>query len=134
MKRYSIDQITDLRTVAGTSPETRIVAEPWHVRISRLQRMLVVPKGFEFDLDSVPRLPLIYLLFKGRSGLRAPCLHDYLYQHNPFNIKRSEADLVYWDAMRSFGVPMIWSQFHFLGVRLGGWRGWNQYRDRDGSN
>ena len=125
---YPVEQITDLRTKEGTSPETRIVAEPWAVKIHRLQMVLTIPAGFEFDLDSVPRLPLVYLLFKGRSGLRAPCLHDFLYREQPPATTRLEADLAYWDAMRSFGVPLVWAVFHFLGVRVGGRRAWNARR------
>ena len=125
---YPVQQITDLVTTAGTSAETRIVSEPWEVKVHRMQRTFTVPAGFEFDLDSVPRLPILYLLFKGRSGLRAPCLHDYLYRVDPPMSTRLEADLAYWDAMRSFGVPLIWAVFHFLGVRIGGRKAWNARR------
>jgi len=125
---YPVEQITDLVTRPGSTPETRVVSEPWSVKVHRLQMVFTVPTGFEFDLDSVPRLPLVYLLFKGRSGLRAPCLHDFMYREAFPTTTRLEADLAYWDAMRSFGVPLLWAAFHFLGVRLGGWRGWRKYR------
>ena len=128
---YPVEQVTDLVTRPGSTPETRIVSEPWVVKIHRLQRTFTIPVGFEFDLDSVPRLPLVYLFFKGRSGIRAPCLHDYLYRHAPGDMTRIQADLAYWDAMRSFGVPLHWAAFHFLGVCLGGWRGWRKYRRGD---
>lgn len=128
MKHYPAEQITDLVTTAGRSAETRIVAEPWEIKVHRMQRSFLIPKGFEFDLDSVPRLPLLYLVFKGRSGLRAPCLHDWLYRVDPPMCTRLEADLAYWDAMRSFGVPLIWAAFHFIGVRVGGRKAWNARR------
>jgi len=123
---YPVEQITDLVTRPGSTPETRVVSEPWTVKIHRIQRTFTIPTGFEFDLDSVPRLPLVYLLFKGRSGLRAPCLHDWLYRVDSPVCTRLEADLAYWDAMRSFGVPLVWAAFHFLGVRIGGRRAWSK--------
>lgn len=123
---YPVEDVTELHTRPGTSVDTRIVAADWTVKVHRLQRTLTVPEGFEFDEDSVPRIPLVYLVFKGRSGLRAPCLHDYLYSINPPETTRLEADLLYWDAMRQNQVSLFWAVFHFLGVRIGGGRGWKK--------
>ncbi len=47
-----------------------------------------VPKGFITDLDSVPRIPVIYALYKGRVRVGG-LLHDYLYR---IGHDRKEAD------------------------------------------
>ena len=119
--------------------ETRLVVEPadkpgyyrltmpW--RFYALKRAFLVPQGFVFDGDSVPRIPLIYALFKGRSGMHAPCAHDYLYKTG--QTSRKDADAVYWAAMRHHGISKVWAIPHYLGVRLGGWRGWRRYRESE---
>lgn len=37
-----------------------------------------VPAGFITDFDSVPRIPIFYMVFKGRTT-NAAIVHDYLY-------------------------------------------------------
>ena len=103
------------------------LAQPW--RFEALGKVFVVPEGFMFDGDSVPRLPLVYMLFKGRSGLQPPCAHDYLYETG--QTTRKEADQVYWSAMRYHGVSLVWAIPHYIGVRIGGWVGWRRSRESD---
>ena len=59
---------------------------------------IIVPAGFVTDFDSVPRLPLVYLLFGGL-GEREAILHDWLYsgEHRTIQgygkiVTREEAD------------------------------------------
>jgi len=99
------------------------LTQDWEFYSERLNQSVVVPAGFEYDEDSVPRLPLIYLLAKNRSGSIAPCAHDYLYLSKICS--RKEADLVYLDAMKATKVG-FWQYPHYLGVRLGGWVGWRK--------
>jgi len=42
-------------------------------------RYILVPKGFETDLASVPRLPIVYLIWGDRAH-REAVLHDYCYR------------------------------------------------------
>ncbi len=60
-----------------------------------------VPKGLVTDLDSVPRIPLVYALFKSRSTLAA-LLHDHLYKTGMYS--RKEADDAFYAAMIWEGV------------------------------
>lgn len=70
-----------------------------------------VPEGFITDLDSVPRIPIFHLVFKGRT-VKAAILHDYLYSigHN-----RKDADKIFLAAMEAEGVrrryrlPIYWA-------------------------
>ena len=81
-------------------------------------RLFIVPEGFVNDLDSVPRIPVIYELMKGKS-VRPPVLHDFLYREGH---DRKEADGIFLDAMEAVGVPFGVRWPMYLGVRLGGWR------------
>ena len=125
-------QITDLRVSGTGRPGYYRTTDPWTVRSDRYSMTITIPGGFVFDGDSVPRLPIIYMLAKGRAGLRAPCLHDWLYAHAWRGTTRRMADAMYWDAMRAWGVGWWWAVVHYVGVRLGGWVAWRRYR-RGGS-
>lgn len=102
------------------------VKRDWKVEVSG--RSYLVPAGFNFDGDSVPRWPIIYWIAKGRSGLKAPCIHDWLYITQP--VSRRQADQAYLFMMQHSGVEKRWQIIHYLGVRIGGWVGWRQNAKR----
>lgn len=81
----------------------------------------VVPDGFSTDLDSVPRLPVIYLLLKDRARAAA-VLHDWLYTigGRPGAPSRAEADRVFRVAMAATHVPFWQRWLIWAGVRVGG--------------
>jgi len=72
---------------------------------------VVVPEGFVTDMDSVPRIPLVYAMFKGRA-VKAAVIHDYLYS---IQAGKSYADSVFLEAMKDEGVawylryPIYWA-------------------------
>ena len=82
---------------------------------------IIVPAGFETDFASVPRVPIIYMMFGDRAH-REAVLHDYLYRIDsvPY-ASYSQANDVFFEAMKERGkswfvrYPMYW------GVVLGGW-------------
>lgn len=84
-----------------------------------------VPAGFVCDLDSVPRLPVVFWLAKNRTVIAA-VLHDYLYRHQP--VTRRAADILFLLAMEYEGVPTRFQVIIYAGVRLGGWIGWKRNR------
>lgn len=112
------------------------------------KRRFTVPRGFITDLDSVPRLPVVWLLLKGRSRAAA-VLHDWLYSEGL--VSRTDADRVFLDAMRATAAPLpdwlaalpaawatgrLWSGWGWLqrraiwaGVRLFGRRYFRQMRE-----
>ncbi len=89
------------------------------IRVTIDDKKYMVPKGFETDLASVPRI-LWPILAPQYSGFVAPAiLHDYLY-HCGNKITRQFADEVMYSALISENVtPFIASKF-YLGVRLFG--------------
>ena len=79
--------------------------------------MVTVPAGFGTDLDSVPRIPGVYALAKGRA-VKSAVIHDYLYREQR---PRAFADSVLLDAMAVEGVsnPIRWTIY--AAVRVFGW-------------
>jgi len=74
-----------------------------------------VPKGYiSHNLASIPRLPLLYLVFKGSDTHRPGLLHDYL----SGVINRKKADSLFYEALRSEGVGIVRARLMWLAVRL----------------
>lgn len=56
-----------------------------------------------------------------------PCVgHDYLYFRGERS--RAECDAWFYRAMVDFGMTRLRARVRWLGVRLGGWKAWNQHR------
>lgn len=96
-------------------------AKQWTVvddfRFFSKDQVYVVPGGFKTDLDSVPRVPLVYALFKGRAT-KSAVIHDYLY------VKRKGkllADAVFLEAMKAEGLPLRHRWPIYIAVALFGW-------------
>ena len=87
---------------------------------------IVVPEGFETDLASVPRVPIIFSLW-GAKAHREAVIHDYLYRidANP-DVKRAVADRVFLEAMGVRQKPKRVKYPMYLGVRIGGWATWHK--------
>jgi len=77
----------------------------------------IVPLGFLTDFASIPRLPLIYLVFNGLSN-KAATLHDYLYSSRGFS--RSRADQTFLQAMLAENTPKWKAYCAYYAVRLCG--------------
>jgi hypothetical protein len=94
--------------------------------------IVVVPAGFECDLDSVPRLPLAYWLAKGRT-VAAAVVHDWLYKSGRLyrggpRVTRAAADRIFLAAMRDEGVAWRHRVLIYAAVRVAGWLPWRRYR------
>jgi hypothetical protein len=81
-----------------------------------------VPAGFITDFDSVPRLPLVHWLLKGRTKF-SPVVHDYYYESKA--VSRKEADRIFLKAMYYEGIPWYLRYPIYYGVRIGGWWGYH---------
>lgn len=75
-----------------------------------------VPAGFVTDLDSVPRIPVVHTIFKGRAIVSA-VIHDYLYRSGR---TRSYADKAFLRAMEREGVRRRYRYPIYWAVRLFG--------------
>lgn len=94
-----------------------ILMQPLAYESDVAKQTFMVPAGFQTDLASVPRLPIVFLL-TGDTSREAAVVHDYLYSTQ--KVPRDVADAVLREASEVTGVPawrrwMVWA-----GVRLGG--------------
>jgi hypothetical protein len=76
-----------------------------------------VPAGFISDLDSVPRIPVFYTVFKGRTTDEA-IIHDYLYS---IGFDRRSADEIFLQLMERGGVRRRYRLPIYFAVRSFGW-------------
>ena len=86
-----------------------------------LNARITVPRGFESDFASVPRLPLAYWLFGGVAD-EAAVIHDFAYSTGM--VTRAMADKVFLEALEACGTaawrrwPMFWGVRLFGGSRF----------------
>ena len=113
-----------IRAKAG-SDSVWILDEPL-IYYSKTAGRIEVPPGFETDLASTPRVPVIYGLWGDRVH-REAVLHDYNYRSDSIPIvSRDQADDVFLEAMESRGVTW-WIRYPmYLGVRCGGGGSYHQ--------
>lgn len=97
-----------------------ILDEPLEYFSTLLNTVVVVPKGFNTDFASVPRVPIIYTLWGDRAH-REAVIHDYLYRIDcrP-NVSVSEANDVFSEAMKERGKPWWVRWPMYWGVCLAG--------------
>jgi hypothetical protein len=110
-------------TASSEDGKSYRLEHPFPVRIDGI--LIVIPKGFESDLDSVPRLPLAYWLMKGRA-FKSAWLHDFLYATGA---PRKYADEAIKAGMEAEKVGAVYRTFIYGGVRAGGWKAYNEWRE-----
>lgn len=81
----------------------------------------MVPLGFETDFASIPR-PLQGFLDADNDVAPAATIHDFLY--SSMLCARSEADSIFFQALRANGVGWMRARLLWAGVRAGGWTRW----------
>lgn len=95
---------------------------------SDLLGTIAVPKGFETDFASVPRVPIAYTLFGDRAH-REAVIHDYLYRIDSIpESTKSQADNVFLEAMTVRGKSWFVRKMMYWGVCLGGGSSWHKRR------
>lgn len=106
-------------------------------------KSVVIPEGFETDLASVPRLPIIYTIWGNRAH-REAVLHDYLYRIGAVvfesfgegrtvnqNVSKDDGDWYFREAM--IGQGRGWAVYHpmYLAVRCAAGSSWRRMRVLD---
>lgn len=84
---------------------------------------IIVPSGFSTDFASVPRIPIIYLVYANR-GRMAAVVHDFLYRNASFD--RATCDAIFREALVAKGEGVLVSWAMWLGVRIGGFFSYNR--------
>ena len=81
---------------------------------------VTIPKNFQTDFASVPRLPVIYLLYGDRAH-RESVVHDYLYRIDSLPVvSYNTANRVFLEAMKCRGKSRFVRWGMYAGVCLGG--------------
>ena len=93
------------------------VTQPLSFYSSVLDLVITVETGFVTDLDSTPRLPIVYLCMNA-FGDGPATLHDYAYSKALF--PRQQCDALLREACIATGVPEWKAELIYLGVRVGG--------------
>lgn len=92
-------------------------------------RSFVIPAGFESDGASVPRFFWrIVCPPTDPQAVRAGVAHDWIYRTQPEGWTREEADKMFYDLLVEDGMLRCRARLAYLGVRIGGWRAWNENR------
>jgi len=136
--------LTDLNVKKVSEHEWKLL-DPL-VYNSKTVGVIVVPEGFVTNFGSVPRFPIIYMLFGG-VGDKACAIHDWLYTRphkvipgSGMQIDRSTADKimrgVIYECLRGddetlieiiksmLGLATSWAMW--AGVRVGGFTHWGK--------
>jgi hypothetical protein len=111
-----------------TYPDVRVLSDDNFVLLDDFivkyyDHYITVPKGFDTDFASVPRVPIFYALFGGKAK-KSAVLHDYLYVTKPFS--REECDKAFLCAMETEGLGWFTRHAMYRGVRLGGGAYWSK--------
>lgn len=114
--------LTDLRVRRQPITCRWVLLQEFIYQSDVLGREIVVPSGFDTDLESIPRwLPAAYAFLR-ETAAEAGVVHDYLYRDGAIlspPVTRAQADAVLYEAAR-LGAGRIRSWLFWLGVRVGG--------------
>jgi hypothetical protein len=123
-----VSQFLDTLTVTEISDSVFEVADHSFRYQSDIAGLLTVPVGFYTDFASVPRfVPVLYSLL-GDTAHEPAVIHDWLYYSAI--VSREVADKVLFEAMGVLGLP-FWRRYPiYWGVRIGGWKAWNDHRKK----
>lgn len=104
------------------TPEQMPILRPlpgggWVLMADWTYQDITVPAGFITDLDSVPRIPGIYALFKGWARASA-LLHDWLYKTG--QLARKLADKLLYEVALWEKVPVKYAKPIYIAVRCFG--------------
>lgn len=119
----------------------------WHIGHKGSNFHVLVPKGFIYDLASVPAM--LRPLIPNTTSPQASAVHDFGYRHNQVYVvmswdkdtpiyypesvemSRAEWDDAFYKGMLVRGVSRLRAWSAYKGVRLGGRWPWNSHRKRN---
>jgi hypothetical protein len=93
---------------------------------ARDKRQITVPTRYRTDLASVPG-PVWRIVPRDHRQARRPAVvHDYLYTHLTAKFSKSEADRMFYQALREEGMGKALAWMMWCGVRMGGRGNWGK--------
>lgn len=125
-----MSSFTDNLVVCKITALTWMVDRSFRYRIGGMdsKEIVTVPKGFETDFASVPRI--LWSIFPpDGTYTQAAVLHDYLYYSGIFN--RKKCDGIFLEAMEVLNVPWWKRKLMYRAVRIFGRFGWDDRREEE---
>lgn len=100
-------------------------------RSDLLKADVMIPTGFIFDGSSIPRwmkaIPVVSYFVKDKIAYPgSAALHDFGYRYAVW--PRATTDALYREALLVERAHPLRARLRFWGVRLGGWKSWNEHR------
>jgi transcription elongation factor Elf1 len=120
--KYKVKFISEPELKPKVDGHKFILLEDWTVILNR--ESLVIPQGFWTDLASTGILSPL------NASMLPAILHDYLYYKQKVNgktITREDADEFFFAGMKT--TKFFFATVYFWGVRIGGWKPWNKYKN-----
>lgn len=94
-------------------------------RVNHGGRTFLIPRGFESDGASVPRLFWRAVFPNSDShATTAGICHDYIYRIQPSDWTRKDADRMFLALLIEHGAPVCSALMAYLAVRRFGWIAW----------
>lgn len=113
---YSGPAITEFRPKTKSAPWSFIVHEEFTARWKNVN--VIVPKGFETDLASIPQAMQSIIPLVG-NHLQAAIVHDICYRDN-IGVSKDDADNMFYESMRFLGVSWWKASAMYRAVRMFG--------------
>ena len=100
------------------------ITRPFKILVGAIQ--VIIPMGFWTDLASTG-------IFSPLNKTMYPAiLHDWLYYKQMlggYPLERKQADVIFLRAMETTEVNYFKRKMYYYGVRVGGWKPWNKYKN-----
>jgi hypothetical protein len=128
MSKFLTELDIDLK--AG-SDNVWILQSPLCYHTTILKTVITVPRGFETDLASVPRVPVAYMMWGGRAH-REAVIHDMLYRidSDPY-VTFETANKIFLEAMKARKKPWYIRYPMYAGVCIGGFSSYHKRYMKD---
>lgn len=91
------------------------------VEVDDVAATITVPVAFSTDLASVPKVPVVYGIFK-LLDIVSPVTHDYMYSTHPYT--RKKCDKIFYKQLRFNGVSWLKAKVMYWAVRAFGHSSW----------
>jgi hypothetical protein len=95
------------------------------IQFSVNEILFIIPKGFETDLASIPKIAWPIMAPAHSSLIRPAIIHDWFYRKT-CEFTRLETDLIFYHMLRNDGVSYLKASAMYYAVR---WFGWNYYNE-----
>ena len=99
----------------------------YNYRVDYNGKSFLIPRGFESDGASVPRLfwSIVFSPTDSHAATAGIC-HDWIYRDQPDGWTREEADRMFLALLVEFGVNVASAQSAYLALRLFGGAAWDE--------